>query len=241
MIIKRARGHRLYTTEGKKVLDLSMDRGRAVLGHRPNGLSLAIKNVIERGLYARYDNIYEYRLTKELKKRFPGYDYITFLEHEDKVTDFFKTKITDPLFEDSSETKIAYWRPFIETPSSENIVILYPLPGLNTATVLLSREKNELESYSISPVILSGILRSMFDYDVEFNKFNSDDYNVYKEIKDAELKAPYLLFDISDIKYIELIQKAKNSGIMLNDKAKIAVLSTDLSHGEIKKIIETLS
>lgn len=241
MIIKRARGHRLYTTEGKKILDLSMDMGRAVLGHRPNGLSLAIKNVIERGLYARYDNIYEHRLTKELKKRFPSYGYITFLEHENRVTDYFNTKITDPVFEETSGVKIAYWRPFLETPATDNLVILYPLPGLNTTTVLLSRNKVEMQSSAISPVILSGILRSMFDYDVEFNRFNRDDYNVYKGIKDTELKAPYLIFNISDIKYSELTLKAENSGIMLNNRAKIAVLTMDLSNGEIKKIIETLS
>lgn len=150
-------------------------------------------------------------------------------------------KISDPLFESTEGKNVAYWRPFLDTPSTDNIVLLYPLPGLNTATILLSKDNQELQNFSISPVILSGILRSMFDYDIELKKFISSDYNIYRTINNTELKAPYLLFNVSDIKYKELTNKALNSGVMLNNRSKVAVLSADLSHGEIKKIIETLN
>lgn len=241
MIIKRARGFRLYTVDGKKILDLSMDCGRGVLGHRPNGLSLAIKNVIDRGLYAGYSNIYEHRLRKELKSRFKDYEYITFLEHEVFVSDYFNRSIADPLFDDLTDSCVAYWRPFLDLPPADNIVVLYPLPGLNSTTILLSKKKPNLTSCSVSAVLLAGILRSMYDYDQELETFDPESYSIYSTIPNTVLKAPYLIFNSSEDEYQRLVDRAMSNGIMLNDRKNMAVLSTDLSRGETEKIINTLS
>ncbi|QEN05381.1 hypothetical protein EW093_11885 [Thiospirochaeta perfilievii] len=241
MIIKRARGYRLYSDKGQKILDLSMDRGRAVLGHRPNGLSLTIKNVIERGLYARYNNIYIKRLEKELLSRFNEYSFVTLLEYEEKLKDYTEAQIVDPLFETVESCYISYWRPFLEYPKCEVLVLLYPLPGLNSTTVILSKKELTVKNDLISPVIISGILRSMYDYDIELKKFKADFYNDYRTIPNTELKPPYIVFNLEDEDYYNLIKKCENSGILLNDRDKIGVLSNDYSSGEIAKIVKTLS
>lgn len=239
MLIKRARGHRLYSVDGKKILDISMDGGRAVLGHRPNGLSLSIKNAIERGLYAGYDNIYESRLRKEIEKRFPGFT-LTILEYEDKVREHFKCDIADPLLEDCTGSKLAYWRPFLKTPDVDNLVVLYPLPGLNTVTLLLTKEEWREKEYSASPVVLSGILRSLYDYDLVLKDFKQEEYSRYLDIPGVEIKAPYIVFKMDDDKYGELVEKALEYGIMLNKRNKIGVLSSEFSMGEASKIITLL-
>ncbi|MGL1890533.1 MAG: hypothetical protein OCD02_02850 [Spirochaetaceae bacterium] len=240
MIIKRARGHRLYTTDGDKILDLSMDQGRAVLGHRPNGLSLAIKNVIERGLYAPYDNIYLKRLIKDLSIRFPDHPHVTIVNYQDKISTYFDSEILDPLYSNCFDVKLAFWRPFLNIPNSENIVVLYPLPGLNTASVLVSKKQHTLESDSISPVLLSGILRSLYDYDLEYKKFDRSNYNSFKSIQNTELLPPYLILKRDPKEYFELCAKGNKEGIMLNSSSQVAILAPDFSRGEQNKILDFL-
>ncbi len=245
MTIKRARGYRLYTTKGKKILDLSMDYGRAVLGHRPNGLSLSLKNTIDRGIYSRYNNIYKKRLVKELNKRFPDYPNVTILEYEDKVKEFSNSEIYDPLFDskknlDDAEKEISYWRPFLKIPNSKHLIILYPLPGLNTTTIVVSRSEIELNDDCISPVLLCGILRSINDYDLELKKFKPKNYIEFNNIGKTTLKPPYLLFNDSPQDYIKRCQKALESDILLNVRSPFAVLGNEYSLGEIKKLLEHL-
>lgn len=240
MNIKRARGHRLYTTCGKRIIDLSMDNGRAVIGHRPNGLSLTIKNSIDRGIYASYDSIYVNRLIKYIKNTFSEYKHVTILKYEEKIESFFNTTISDPLIEDCSNSLVAYWRPFIESPKCNNLVLLYPLPGLNSVSILISKEKLELESDNISPILLSGILRSFYDYDIEYKKFNKDDFLVYGSIKDSILKPPYLILNKDNAQYKKLYEEGLKSDILINDKTPILVLSNEFSKGEQQKILTLL-
>lgn len=51
---RRARGPRLYLPDGRRLLDLWLDGGRAVLGHKCEGILLAYKNAAERGLTASW-------------------------------------------------------------------------------------------------------------------------------------------------------------------------------------------
>ncbi len=241
MIIKRARGHRLYTQDGNKILDLSMDSGRAVLGHRPNGLSLTLKNAIDKGIYASYDNIYLGRLKKDLKKRFPDHPYITLHNYEAKIVDHFKTEIKDPLFDEIAGATLAYWRPFLETPDSENIILLYPMPGLNCTTLLISKNKIDLEEDLISPVLLAGILKSFYDYDMVNKKIDKKTYDVYNQVPNSVLKAPYLILDRDVETYNKLCLDASKSDIMLNSKKSFIVLPPDYSDGEIKRVLSLLS
>ncbi len=47
--IRRARGYRLYTPDGRRLIDCYQDAGRAILGHRAAGLIRDTKAAIERG------------------------------------------------------------------------------------------------------------------------------------------------------------------------------------------------
>lgn len=47
--VRRARGYRLYTPDGRRLIDCYQDAGRAILGHRAAGLIRDTKAVIERG------------------------------------------------------------------------------------------------------------------------------------------------------------------------------------------------
>lgn len=236
MNIKRARGHRLYTEANKKILDLSMDYGRAVLGHRPNGLSLSIKNSIERGIYASYDSKFTDRLKSYLSRKFPKHPYLTLLDSKSSLGNI---DILDPLFNEAIG-EYGYWRPFIDTPDYKNLIVLYPMPGLNTTVVMVSKEKPSIESCDISPVLVGGILRSMYDYEAVLKKFNENNYNNYSCLKDFKVIPPYLLYVGDGNKYNELCCSAWEQGVLLNSKSPVNILPSDFSAGEVKKIVQVL-
>lgn len=239
MIVKRARGHRIYTQSNERILDLSMDFGRAVIGHRPNGLSLTIKNSIDRGVYAPYGSKFQKRLIKDLNKRFPDYPFITILNYQDKYG-FKEEEIVDPLFS-QEKGKVGYWRPFLESPDTDSLIILYPLPGLNQTTIVVSKKDTGIKSDSVSPVLLSGILRSLYDYDMLNKEFKPEFYSTFKKIKNTTIKPPYILFNYEDAEYEELCCSALKEGVLLNTRNKINILPPDYSEGEIKKLFKVLN
>jgi hypothetical protein len=77
--IKRARGYRLYTenSHGRpcRFVDLWLDGGKALLGHRPPSVLLKIKNTADRGLFAPYPSCETYRFERALKKMLPGRNF----------------------------------------------------------------------------------------------------------------------------------------------------------------------
>ncbi len=240
MIVKRAREHRLYTQDGKRIIDLSMGFGRGVLGHRPNGVSLALKNTIERGLYSEYQSIYFTRLNNLLLKMFPEYSIVTYLNSPKELN--FKD-IIDPIRKEYKKDlcyEAAYWRPFIETPNANNLIILYPLPGLTSTTIIISKNAISLESQIISTIILSGILKSMFDYNMAKETFKTDVFTPFSQIKNSTLLPPYLIFNMEDSHYKELCNRALESDILLNTKEQINILPMEYSQGELKKILGVL-
>ena len=60
--VRRARGYRLYTGGGRRILDLYQDGGRAILGHGGGGIVTAFKSGLERGPNSPLPSVYTGRL-----------------------------------------------------------------------------------------------------------------------------------------------------------------------------------
>jgi hypothetical protein len=73
--VLRARGFRLYTEKGRRLVDLWLNGGAAVLGHTPPNILRELKNTASRGLYAPFPHFSENRYFKALSKLFPGYSF----------------------------------------------------------------------------------------------------------------------------------------------------------------------
>jgi hypothetical protein len=69
--IRRAREYHLYDAAGRRYLDLYQDCGRAVLGHRPDGLSKAVQNTLSRGIAGDFPTSNERRLAGALVRLLP--------------------------------------------------------------------------------------------------------------------------------------------------------------------------
>jgi hypothetical protein len=76
--ISRARGFRLYTPDGRRIVDLWQYGGRAVLGHNPPAVLREMKNTAERGLFAPFPGPHEKRFLKALSALLPCYGFRLF-------------------------------------------------------------------------------------------------------------------------------------------------------------------
>ena len=75
--IRRSRGFRLYTPEGRRFLDLYQDAGRGMLGSRPKGLALRFKNSLDKLGPAAMPSIWEHRAARLLNSFFPDYPQVS--------------------------------------------------------------------------------------------------------------------------------------------------------------------
>lgn len=71
--IRRCRGWRLYAADGRRFLDLWAEGGRAVMGRKSKGPSLAAKNCMDMGLVSPLPGVWSRRLEKSLLAWKPGY------------------------------------------------------------------------------------------------------------------------------------------------------------------------
>ncbi len=184
--IKRARDYYLYDDRGTRYLDCYQNGGLALLGHRPQKVLHEMKNVLSRGLLADYPSIYDYRLLKSLETLFPDYPEIRWYDsYEKTLTRLHELDIltmgegleeeqpilVDPAFleeGDTVRTKIARYRPFLEsaTQNVSTIVPILPFPARLGITVVCSRERNASAlppSDQISPMFSAALTRTVYD------------------------------------------------------------------------------
>ncbi|MFW5826182.1 MAG: hypothetical protein ACOCVO_01355 [bacterium] len=66
--IRRARGYRLSTLDGRRLLDMWQDGGRAILGHRGADVPTALKRALDRGVTEAFPSAQEHRLEQALRR-----------------------------------------------------------------------------------------------------------------------------------------------------------------------------
>ncbi|MDR2964302.1 MAG: hypothetical protein LBU88_00815 [Treponema sp.] len=152
--ILRARGYRLYTQDNRRLIDLWLNGGAALLGHTPPNFLRELKNTASRGLYAPLPHFTEGRFLKALSKLLPDY--------------YFRIYSAPP-----PELNADLWRPFTE--KTKNPIFVPVLPGIQNwhnglpvglcAAASLSEEKlNSLPPDDIfPPVLLAAATRGIYD------------------------------------------------------------------------------
>jgi len=103
--VLRARGFRLYLSDGKRLVDLWLNGGAAVLGHTPPNILRELKNTASRGLYSPLPHFAEGRYIKALSKIFPNRFFRLYAAPPQELSVLFN----------NGETKL--WRPFA-TPAA---------------------------------------------------------------------------------------------------------------------------
>jgi len=168
-VVLRARGYRLYTQDGKRLVDLWLNGGAAVLGHTPPNLLRELKNTASRGLYAPLPHFMEGRFIKALSKLLPGRSFRLYAAPPQEPAKLFT----------SGSAKL--WRPFADTASPFAVEknappILVPvLPGIQLwrdelplGLCVLATESETLAaqlpaSDTLPPILLAVATRGVYD------------------------------------------------------------------------------
>lgn len=120
--VRRARDFHLYTEDGRRLLDLYLDDGAALLGHRPEGLARELKNVLGRGLTGNLPSGYGARLARALRRVLSGHAWFGIAPTaadawrllRERLADAPSSlaEVPDPLYDhDWRSAQVAWWRP----------------------------------------------------------------------------------------------------------------------------------
>ena len=182
--VRRARGYRLYTADGRRLLDLYLDGGAALLGHRPELLGRELKNVAGRGLVGNLPSSYAARLQRALRQALPGHAWfgiaataggaLRLLRRQLGLGPEQPLAVADPLLEPAwHAAPAAWWRPLsgAQPPAGEWLAhgppaLLHRLPfaaGAGPVTVSTRRAAAEPApaAHPVSPLLLAGAAASL--------------------------------------------------------------------------------
>lgn len=237
--IKRAREFYLYDDKGNRFLDLYLDNGRALNGHRPSGLSLALKNTLARGLYAPYPTIYQNRLVKLLQNEFSRYPYLGIYRSYESffLKDSRTANFSDPL-DNSADHKHMNWRPFLDIPEDCRLLkVSFPFPGCDVIA-LLAEDRDVLPpSDLISPYILAGLIRSWFDWKSRRDKMEPQSWAILDNTGHWKRTGPYLLPLCREEEYERLFRLYLDNGVFISpDYYKPSICAVDIKEGTLKKL-----
>lgn len=83
--VRRARGNRLYTADGKRYLDLWLDDGRGILGDRDRYTRTFAANAADKGLTRPYPGLYDARFIKAVTAAWPGFATVRLFSSEERA------------------------------------------------------------------------------------------------------------------------------------------------------------
>jgi hypothetical protein len=129
--VVRARDFRLYTQDGRRLVDLWQNNGAAILGHTYTGILRELKNAAERGLYAPLPHNQERRFLKALAALLPGMSFRLYRGDETLLQALGTTaRFPDPALEANMPPPpaAALWRPFLDSAPLEDRLLIPALP-----------------------------------------------------------------------------------------------------------------
>jgi hypothetical protein len=168
-VVVRARGFRLYTRDGRRLIDLWQNGGAAVLGHTPPNMLRELKNTASRGLFAPLPHFLEGRFIKALSRLFPGRNFRLYSSAPAALEPLLKTGAA------------GFWRPYLNSQSPFAIAnnapaVLIPiLPGIQGwrgdlpqgLCVIAAESETRLAEFPagdiLPPVLLATATRGIYD------------------------------------------------------------------------------
>ena len=250
--IKRSRGYLLYDTNGNRYLDLYQDSGRAILGHRMEGLSRVVKSTVARGLTASYPSIYTNRVEKGLKLLFPDVTEFRVYGNIERAMAFLSEIEGDSVsksdFTDfpSKECRYGIWRPFLNTVLKwhkfDYFIPILPFPGnFNPVVLAVNKVNNVLApSDDLSPMICDLLVKSISALKKQTEKDSCMEiFNFYSPI--WERTGPYLRFKLKGEDYSKLYKKALKNSVLLPPESWLpGIIPCYYENGQLKNFLKMI-
>ncbi len=252
-MIVRARGYRLYDLYGKRYLDLFQNNGRAILGHRPEGLRRSLKSTVSRGLICEYPSVYDGRLEKVVKLLFPDYNVFRIYKNRERAFGAVEhaldllianEDLADPAVEDIlPRHRAALWRPFLpETEARPDFLFpVFPFPGSFAPEVVCVKSaamgSRMPPSDMVSPFLADGMVKvlSQMIRSMKGARSHGSAFQRLTDVFDWKRRGPYIQTGLDPIAYGELFKKALSEGILLPPGEHIPIIvPLEFSEGELE-------
>ena len=253
--INRARGYYVYTANGKRYLDMALEGGRLVMGHRQKGYALAMKNAIDKGILPGYPSPYTHRLKQAVKALVGRECFVYLFGSEERAREVVSDNGPDTCDLINDPIKPALNLEATEFELCDLMILLLPVPAAFAPGVIVSNTELQLEDKPVSPVILAGAVRAVYNL-IAFKK--EADYSDWEKVglleacgitHDADdgkwrIELPYLYPMCEPDKYEAIWDAFFEAGIILStdyDKPSVLPPYDELSDGMRNKLLKLLS
>lgn len=261
--IVRTRGYKLYSNRGAVYTDLWLVGGRALLGHTLPKYLGAIKSTLARGLFAPYPSIYQGRVEKLLKKSFPNFPYITYVQGEWELLHLVESTlgggISDLGRESDTLERAVLWRPFTNNtlcnnkgeiegidPKIEFLVPVLPVVSDIFPRVILSKTPLSSGSYEsttpwVSPFLLDGLVKGIATLQRALPEGYRSNGAVEKavDVLGWYRNGPYLYAPLSVERYQDFVNRALEAQLLVPPTQRDPIIIPRvLSSGEEKHLVE---
>lgn len=242
-VVRRARGYRVYLADGRRLVDYHLGGGAYLVGHRPEGVVLRMKNSLAKAPAGAYPGFEVRRLAQAISLWIPEVStaacrvfasegaartYLRDTHHVDRIAG---------AFEIPEEGGAAFWRPFTSVPSAARIILpLFPFGGDWGVHVAVVRDETTGVAAgnrgTAPPFLLAGlaagihVLLGMENYSEEhWARFDGPAF---------ERTGPYLFPRWGSEEHGERFFSALRAGFLLPpEHGSPAIVPADLSPGEL--------
>ncbi|MDA3940702.1 MAG: hypothetical protein PF693_15570 [Spirochaetia bacterium] len=250
--IKRSRGYFIYDTKGARYLDFYQDSGRAILGHRMEGITRVVKSTVARGLTAAYPSIYTNRIERVLNLLLPDVaEFRVFRNLERALAAISAAEgcnVSIDSFIDfpTNKSNFGIWRPFLNTSINwlgfKYFIPLLPFPGDFGPVVLAVNKLNTTlaASDNLSPMICDMMVKSISSLIRHIKNDNCIDGS---EIESPlwDRIGPYLRFKMEEDEYSVLFKKALKYSILLPpESSSPGIIPCNYEPGQIKEFMKMI-
>ncbi|WP_319558781.1 hypothetical protein [Marispirochaeta sp.] len=249
--VRRSRGFRVYSPEGRRFLDLYQDAGRGMMGSRPQGLILRFKSSLEKLGPAAMPSVWTQRAARLLTGFFPDHPWVGIfpsfpeaLKALEPVYGGGLPPLWDPVEAGygrhlpENNVALSIWRPFLPVPCSD--VLLPILPGTGTwgGVFVLSRKSLNVPAPPLSPFLLAP---QVYGIRLFFRWLHETDPDTYANFPRGpwERLGPYLFPRCREDEHTELVKELIARGLYPSPEYFIpSIIPGDYDEGEIKQLRE---
>lgn len=202
--IKRCRNCYMYTTKGRRLIDMYQEGGRAILGWSFGKAKLTFKNLLDRSLTGSFESAYTCGLAKAVLSLVPHFSSVCVCSKNSLPKDL-------PL-----------WRPWQESFVSTDIAeVLIPFPWAGDYALVVYTENYKgiiPESLVIPPVLSCAIARSFYDLAQELKNRSEEDFSLYDDILSLYFRreGPYLYPLVSSDNYKDFFKHCLQQGLLIS-------------------------
>ncbi len=236
--VKRLRGCYIYTAKQKRLTDMYLNAGRAILGWKNGSVMQLFKNVFDRGILGDLPNDYVLQLSKALQKLFP-YAKQFFVFSSDVNTDDEKLPVYRP------------WEKLNFDIIEESQFVFYPPFPFGNVTIIVSNIEQTVDDDNFSYIngksiicdlpspVCAALARAIYDLIAEMPLRTEEDFSKFDKylLSDFSRNGPYLYPKCDKTSYDSLFLRYLKAGILLSpDFANPSIVPIRANPGDLKKV-----